>query len=362
MPSRMYTNFSAPVGQPRFITESCNQHWGHSPKVDGKLRLQANPCTMEYARNTIREFRPTHFFGPNDNTIAYLANGLPWAPLEASSYAKFRGKLYAGSAQLGVSLGSLRQSRDMIATRSRPITQQAAELFETIGRSPKAQRLLAKKRGDPLGEIASLGTLSGLHLEVIFGWQPLVQDIHNACMTVIQGASQTTWVTGTSSGGHAERDSYWGGSLGGVTTNKTAQMRVSRSAGVRVENPNAWLLERAGLINPVAVAWDLVPWSFVVNMFANVGGLVNSITDFYGLEFINASTTYSARVQYDARYTDGENRLTTQMLASARYKYRIGRADTPPPLVWKVPNLNWETAAMAFSLAVGRVRALSKFL
>lgn len=362
MPSRMYTNYSAPVGSPRYITESCNQHWGHSPRVDGVLRLQANPCTMEYSKNIIREFRPNHIFGPNDNTIAYLANALPWGPLEASSYAKFRGKMYAGSAQLGVTLGSLRQSRDMIVQRSRPITQQAAELFEAIGRSPKAQRLLAKKRGDPLGEIASLRALSGVHLEVIFGWQPLVQDIHNACMTVIQGASQTTWVSGSSSGVFADPTSYWGGWMGGLTTNRTAQMRVTRSAGVRVVNPNGWLLERAGLINPVAVAWDLVPWSFVVNMFSNIGGLVNSITDFYGLEFINSSTTYSARVQYDARYYDDQHRMTSHMLSSARYKYRVGRADTPPPLIWKVPDLNWETAAMAASLAVGRVRSLSKFL
>lgn len=362
MPSRMYTKFSAPEGSPRYVTEACNQHWDHSPKVDGVLRLRANACTMEYAKNVIREFRPLYFFGPNDNTIAYLANGLPWGPLEASSYAKFRGKMYAGSAQLGVTLGSLKQSREMIAKRSRPIVQQAAELMESIGKSPKAQRLLAQKRGDSLGEIASLRALSGVHLEVIFGWQPLVQDIHNACMTVIQDASQTTWVKGSSSGNFVDPASYWGGAYGGITTVRTAQMRVTRSAGVLVVNPNGWLLERAGLINPVAVAWDLVPWSFVVNMFSNVGGLVNSITDFYGLEFINSSTTYSARVQYDARYYDDQHRTTSQMLSSARYKYRVGRADAPPPLIWKVPELNWGTAAMAASLAVGRVRSLSKFL
>lgn len=189
-----------------------------------------------------------------------------------------------------------------------------------------------------------------------------MQDIHNACMTVIQGASQTAWVKGSSSSNFADRAAFWYGSYGGLTTARTAQLRVTRSAGVRVVNPNGWLLERAGLINPVAVAWDLVPWSFVVNMFSNVGGLVNSITDFYGLEFVNSSTTYSARVQYDARYYDDRSQMTSLMVSNARYKYRVGRADAPPPLIWKVPDLNWGTAAMAASLAVGRVRALSKFL
>lgn len=361
MPSRMYENWvDAPNVGPYPIVQ-CNQHWGHSPKVNGRLQLRANTCIMEFTRNRAARFSPS-FFGPNTNTIAYLNLGWDLRHLEASSYAKFRGKLYSGSAQLGVTFASWKQSRDMIAKRSRPIATQASELFNEIAKSPAAQRALARSRGDNLGEIAQLRALAGLHLEVIFGWQPLLQDVHNACMTVIQSAAQTTWVKGSSTGYLSQPGAFWMDGFGGVNSTKDCVARVTRSAGVRVNNPNRWLAERAGLINPTAVAWDLVPWSFVGNMFSNIGGIVNSISDFAGLEFINSSQTATLRVTLDEKYLDHERKVAAQLISQGRFKYRIGRADTPPPLIWKVPDLNWETAAMAFSLAVGKVRTLSKFL
>lgn len=358
MPSRMYQKLH-PTHY--YATEQCNQHWGHSPKVDGRLQLQANACTMEYTKN-VASFHRYAMFGPNDNTIAYLSLGWDIRGLEASSYAKFRGKLYSGNAQLGVTLGSWKQSRDMIVKRSRPIAQQASELFNEIATSPKAQRALAKLRGDKLGNIAQLRALSGVHLEVIFGWQPLLQDIHNACLTVIQDAIPVTWVKGSSSGSLVLRDDFDYPPFGGWSRNLINQARVTRAAGVRITNPNLWLAERAGLINPAAVAWDLVPWSFVVNMFSNIGGIVNSISDFAGLDFINSSQTTTFRVTADQRYYDNERRLASQMQSQGRFTYRTLRADTPPPLIWKVPDLNWGTAAMAASLMMGKVRLLSRFL
>lgn len=361
MPSRMYNKGVIFPGIGPGPRTQCNQHWGHSPKVDGRLQLRAIPCTMEFTQNYAARFRPS-FFGPNTNTIAYLSSGWDLRDLQASSYAKFRGKLYSGNAQLGVTFASWRQSRDMIAKRSRPIATQASELFNEISKSPAAQRALARRRGDKLGDIAQLRALSGLHLEVIFGWQPLVQDIHNACMTVIQSAAQTTWVRGSSTGFLSQSGNLWMDGFGGVNSSKDCMARVTRAAGVRVNNPNLWLAERAGLINPAAVAWDLVPWSFVVNMFSNVGGLVNSITDFAGLEFINASETTTLRVTLNENYLDHLGRSAATLVSQGRFKYRSGRADAPPPLIWKVPDLNWETAAMACSLAFGKVRTLSKLL
>lgn len=358
MPSRMYSKTHPTL---HHFTEQCNQHWGHSPRVSGRLSLVALPCTMEYTKNVIRYFEPG-IFGPNSNTIAYLPTGWDTAALEASSYAKFRGKLYTGNAQLGVTLASWKQSRDMVVQRSRPIAQQASELFNEIAKSPRAQRALARLRGDKLGDIAQLRALAGLHLEVIFGWQPLVQDLHAACTTVIQDAIPVNWVRASSAGGLRKKHSGSYPGFGGWDITHTNQVRITRSAAVRVTNPNLWLAERAGLLNPAAVAWDLVPWSFVVNMFVNVNALINSISDFAGLTFDNSSTTTTYRITASETYTDPLGRASSQMYSSGRFKYRTLRADAPPPLTFKIPDLNWGTAAMASSLMLGKVRHLSKFL
>lgn len=355
MPSRQYMI----LGPQHEYVKQCNQHWGHSPKVNGALQLRALPCIMEYTENQCTVFDPTGYL-PNTNTIAYLPNGIMWEGPDAASYSKFRGRLYEGSASLGVTFGSWTQSRDMIAKRSQPLAKQASELFERLLVSPRAQSALNKHAGRPLGELAALRELGGIHLEVIFGWQPLISDIHASVNTVVQTADKRTWVSGSAEGSQFDQGTsrYVGMD---VNYRKESRLRSSRSAGIIITNPNAWLAERAGLSNPAAVAWDLVPWSFVVNMVSNVGSLVNSITDFMGLTFINASKTNTLNVNYEWRGSNfGKTKVI--MISRGRFKYRSGSADQRPPLVWKVPDLNWETAAMAASLAVGRVSALSRFI
>lgn len=142
-------------------------------------------------------------------------------------------------------------------------------------------------------------------------------------------------------------------------------MRVSRSATVEISNPNGWLRERAGLNNPAAVAWDLVPWSFVVNMFVNTGQLVNSITDFVGLSFPSSSIT----TRYDLNYrTHISGRISPKVYGSGsadfRYDFKMRQLGgvARPPVVFKVPDLNWGLAAIAASLFAQKFSAANSLL
>jgi hypothetical protein len=60
---------------------------------------------------------------------------------------------------------------------------------------------------------------------------------------------------------------------------------------VRVDNPNLHLAQQLGFINPLSVAWELVPFSFVVDWFGNVGQVLASFSDFAGLSQVNPRTT-----------------------------------------------------------------------
>lgn len=68
-------------------------------------------------------------------------------------------------------------------------------------------------------------------------------------------------------------------------------VKVQHIADVRVTNPNLLLASRLGLTNPASIAWELVPFSFVVDWFGTVGEFLASWTDFDGLEFIQPMTT-----------------------------------------------------------------------
>lgn len=325
-----------------------------SPRINGKLTLVPNPWTQ--SKDQVYGMMQ----GGNGKDLSYYPNpssgvgaGQPdvsrarnAALLRARN--RFRGKLYKGSAALGVTIGSYKQSREMIVARSTQIADSAA---------------LLASRASSDNSLRRRQSLSGSYLETVFGWQPLLSDIHASCMTVIQQADYLDFVRGRSqesfSGIHyfnpRSPDNYHG------------LVSVVISSQVRIANPNAWLLERAGLANPAAVAWDLVPWSFVVNMFVSTGALVNSITDFMGLEFKNESTTYRTRGVGDKFITNGLD-PKNQNFAFASNQYSFQRASRivgsipRPPLMLKLPKANWELAAIAASLMVQKVKALDRIL
>lgn len=261
------------------------------------------------------------------------------------AYAKFRGKLYDGNAALGVTAAAYRQSADMIRGRYAQMTA-------------PADRMLAQWATLPNGKKAK--SLAGTHLEVIFGWKPLIEDIQASAMSVIQKADTYSHVKGRASTPIlSSHQSALTSSLGG-NWDYNLQMRVTISATAVVRNHNTWLLERAGLLNPVAVAWDLVPWSFVVNMFASTGAVVNSITDFAGLELSDSGVTTSVKGLYWTQTGWKDYYGEDQVFNST--KTRELRPPERPYFVARLPDVNWELVAMAASLFTQKFSKIARLI
>lgn len=347
MPSRVYSRSSTLTfpftwTKPTITWLAYENHWDRSPRVAGKLRLRANGLTrlerkvirysasktagVEYLPRTAQVILPTSVSSQADSV----------------SSAKLRGKLYKGSGALGVTIAGAAQSRNMIVNRYKTLNRSFDEVIAVMAttRNPKV--------------------LAGMHLEYIFGWVPLYEDIVAACTTVIQGAVPPVYVSGSHRVRHEIEDKT---SYNGVR-NRTlgyTEYRVKQVVGVRIQNPNTWLAERAGLLNLATVAWDLVPWSFVVNMFVNVNSLVQQITDYAGLAFENASITRYSETRYVQNVDQYDPNKSAWLSAGqgvyeARHKSReLISAPVPRTLTVKIPELNWELAAMAASLATQKL-------
>lgn len=279
--------------------------------------------------------------------------GDPYPALEARSYAKFRGKLYKGSASLGVTAASYKQSREMITDRYGQLMTKAGSLEEKLFRHHRTGTRRKKVR-----------VIADAHLEIIFGWTPLLGDIQSAARSVIQKAEPLVWLKSSAKSEPLVNREAVAFANGVCWINGTSEFRVVRAATVRVTNPNKWLSERAGLLNVGAVAWDLVPWSFVVNMFVNTGQLVNSITDFVGLEFSNGSMTKSGVVKYQLMSFETKARTKPYGLqfGHTRRKVRTANAVLRPPLVVKLPGVDWSLAAMAASLFTQKLGKIQRLL
>lgn len=339
------------------IDVSQQMSYDNSSRVAGKLRLVPHEHTL--IRRRVMRFAPLTGLGVatlpfTGGEVCGPSQSSPFTDardrLMASTYGSFRKKLYQGSASLGVTAGTYRESRQMITDRYEKLNRTATNYISDLSRmSPKG---LARQA-------------AGAHLEVVFGWVPLLSDIHSASTTVIQLAdphpvhiksSQRAVVSYNQ--GSKNNDQY-------VLRSLTGRVKVTRDAMARVSNQNLWLAERAGLLNPAAVAWDLVPWSFVVNMFVNTGQLVNSITDFTGLTFYNESLTTNCESYVDhnsfVRYGSYQTPVSVGVaVTSCKEKYRTLGATARPPLILKLPDVNWELAAIAGSLFTQKIGVINK--
>lgn len=119
-------------------------------------------------------------------------------------------------------------------------------------------------------------------LEFTFGWTPLVQDIGSA-IEVLQQQFNPEPVHASSKVVRYPIKPFDGGSGYVVVT----QCHYFVSSKIRVSNPNLFLANQLGFTNPAQVAWDIVPFSFVVDWFLPVNKFLGSFSNDLGLELID---------------------------------------------------------------------------
>lgn len=352
----------------RFYNES------YSSRSNGKLTLKPqyhefqdcelvsisrNPVPYQ---NELRAFTPVHanWFGGE-----FRPPGFNWKTTDNKANARFVAEVRKGSASLGVTFGSWRQSREMIVHRA----QQSAKLMDQayaslIGDKKRLRRI--RRQREPAANLV---------LEGQFGWVPLQQDIHASLNTVCQEALDVPRFVSGRGRASWNVSEYDDGSNPATSPHQNIQWngssRTTVNALVRVSNPNAYLLNRLGLVNPALVAWDLVPWSFVVNMFVNTNQLISSVTDFVGLELSDMSTTQSAtmsrtEMQFGNLVTiDGRKvQFPGSCLTEHRNRYKYRTVGGFPPVVpeFKVPKLDWNLAVIASSLLLQKASRISNLI
>lgn len=137
-------------------------------------------------------------------------------------------------------------------------------------------------------------------LEYHFGWEPLVKDIYNSIDLLSKGPPSGVFKgRGVLSKSYTMYDGSYANPLkpwqwfGSYLYRKEVQVRSSTriQAIVVVDNENLFLASQLGLTNPAAVLWEVVPFSFVVDWFANVGDYISQFSDLAGCRLVDGFTT-----------------------------------------------------------------------
>lgn len=264
--------------------------------------------------------------------------------------AKYLGRLRKGQASLGVTFASWRQSAQMIGKRLLTVLDWLKRLTR--------RALVSKKRGE---------SVAGMHLENIFGWQPLIGDIAASLGIIAGDRLPLVSCKGVHQGilMHARPLTSGGEGVVRVSEYHHGDVRVTVAASLLVTNPNTHLLNRLGLLNPLGVIWDIIPWSFLVGMFVNVNTMLQSLTDYVGLTIKGCSTTttvhWSLNTYKEMTITGRGGTGWGSNATVCSHKYREKKLPTLAFQV-KVPSFNLSTLTMLGALVVQRFTKLDKIL
>lgn len=230
---------------------------------------------------------------PNSiSAVDFLGQGgIPsWSRTEYNrAYAKFRGKVVGENAELGAAFAQWRQSLDLITSSALRLWEFYTALrkgkykkaFQSLGVDKKDRRRHPGKQG--------AGAASKLHLEYAFGWAPSIGDMYSA-MKVLSQPLPYGKESARSTSSNIRRT---GNAYDKFISRSTITHKVG--ADVLLINPNEFLLNQLGILNPASIAWEVMPFSFMIDWILGVQRYLSSFSDWAGLELRNPYHTHFCR-------------------------------------------------------------------
>lgn len=187
---------------------------------------------------------------------------------------------------------------------------------------------------EPNGRDPVQDLVANTWLNYSYGWKPLLGDVYSHCEALANALvdhNNVVRVMRKSAATHGEKINVvrYGGK---VTLVMSKIQKIDRTANMvlyysKADNPLNPLLH-FGIQNPLTVAWEVVPFSFVVDWFLPVGEYLSSLTATAGLNFVKGTvserTTISvvADVQPGPTIPNGSPQTFQSISGGGKYTYK----------------------------------------
>ncbi len=273
------------------------------------------------------------------NGVRYVSRGLPWYyvtnPLNFQEYGN-------GVVYNGVPLPVDANTRNRLITECiLKIGDQKAQVGEFLAESGKAinhlahtaisllRALLALRRGNFRGVAKALGvsfkpggaskTAASRWLEYQYAWLPLMSDMYDFANVAKNGLGKKPPLI---SAVRNLSDTYPWRQLGnqGVCV-MTGETKINRRCKLwyRLDDATLYRLNQLSLINPLAIAWELVPFSFVIDWFLPVGNVLNAWSATMGLTYLDGVITSRQEGKASGEYKSP----TTDVRIAGGFRYEF---------------------------------------
>lgn len=281
-----------------------------------------------------------------------------WYSKVANKHSSFKAQVFAGES---------REARRMIWTRAQAI----------LGSINPFQKRLKKRASRKRTAKDRLKLASDSWLELQYGWKPLISDIESAHETLNNPPLQYAKIhateshSSTSMNGVEAQSGYLG--MYAIRSREVEKYSVKLVGEVRCrEEPTGSKLADWGLTTRefLPTLWELLPWSFLVDYFTNVGTIINAVG------YAGVNMTWCCRVQKWERseiysthsfrhpfsYQAERTSISVPSYFEAKAKRVLRTAYDPPipSLHFKVPSgvqaLNMAALAVSTRLRLGPKR------
>jgi hypothetical protein len=336
---------------------------------DYRNRLITRHNTQVVAHGDRNRFSHTSYYGPRDRKVVHpftysytkwlypvgsverrelrdyrriwgilCLSELPEGPYhsEANVYnqclSKLNEKLRGSELQLSIALAEYKSTARMIAG--------CISAMRNVRREFKR----ALKTG-------KLKYANGKYLEATYGWGPLLSDFYSA-LDADWHAQPEFRVRVAKSDRYSIRDSTPGDSTDAVNgyllkftrrRDFKSEYRVNMGCTVGVQNEMQRKLGLLDSYNPLQIAWELIPYSFVLDWFYDIGSLIENYDAARGYPYLRLTNGYITRTSYQQmsedliNFQDGFTGGATGAYRSCTVNRALWSGNPPQP---KLPELD----------------------
>lgn len=270
IPGQFSSKVSSGMKQKRPYTEPLPYS---SVFTEGRDRLTSSSLSGQYDSGDVKNLS----WSPSGNMSDW---GRHRQHCYNSAYERLRSEMSDGRAGWAENMAQFRKSADMISDRLVQIWRATNAIRRgNFGVAASALRLPKPEK------VSHQKAFSKNFLEYEYGWAPLMGDI-KAGMQILTSDPGSRRFRGKRKESWSDHEYLYGSdSLGSWSTRsfQRTTLTITCRAKVRITNPNLFLADSLGLIDP-ALPWKLLPFSFVVDWFVNVEQILSAMTGWLGVE------------------------------------------------------------------------------
>lgn len=320
--------------------------------------LSGNPATYGrpvspnkplYADN--RAMYGTNRRFPQGNPLMYLSTKVDgidsMAVCEAKAIQRFYSNAKGLNSSLGVTIAEAPKTFRLIGDTAFKLANsfralkkgRVIDAFKAIRyTNPQLERRLAEKYAHTVvrrGHSASIFAANSW-LEMQYGWKPLLSEVFNACHDLASRFEKRPDDIRIAAGYKSAGSYKYVLNLSGTKPSPPrpklytfmSDGTISRQVGfvcyAQVIDPSLRTKANLGLTNPLSVAWELVPFSFVVDWFAPIGPYLDSLSATSGLTYVRGSKSSLQKSEIFGKI----NGVTLVSASTSRFNVITGTSST----------------------------------